>query len=321
MNLRKIIQAFFFTYTVIVGFWFYYYIQQLKNGNYNFPKPASVEGFLPISALMGLKKFLLTGSFDPVHPAGLTIFIGAILMSIIVKKSFCSHICPVGFLSENISKTGFDFRINKWISYFIGSLKYLLLFFFIYAVVLNMSVRQITFFQNSPYNIIADAKMLYFFLNISGTSFIVITALILLTYLFRNFWCRFLCPYGALLGLFSLISPTKIKREEEKCINCRKCKNECPSDIEVFNKQTVYSVNCIGCLDCTTNDVSHKQQCLKAFKSDGTEKYHKNKLSLLAVAIFLSCFIIAYLTGHWNSPISNEQYARFLEIIHQLGHP
>ena len=45
----------------------------------------------------------------------------------------------------------------------------------------------------------------------------------------QNFWCRYLCPYGALLGLTSLLSPLRIRREPAACIDCAKCAKACPS--------------------------------------------------------------------------------------------
>lgn len=320
MRIRKIIQTIFFIYTIVAGIWFYVYINELKNENYNILKPSSVEGFLPISALLGLKRFLLTGIYDPVHPAGLTILIAAIVMSIIVKKSFCSHICPVGFLSELISNAGFKLKINRWISGFLGSLKYILLLFFLYVVFYQMNLQQITFFQNSSYNKIADAKMLYFFLDISATGLMVIMALVLLTYLFKNFWCRFLCPYGALLGVLSWLSPFKIRRENENCIDCKKCREACPSDIEVYNKESIFTVNCIGCRECTKNETAVQQHCLKMISKTRYYGKYENLLSIAAPLIFLLIFIIAYLTGHWNSTVSNEEYARFLNSIRSLSH-
>jgi len=320
VRIRKIIQTIFFIYTIVAGIWFYVYINELKNGNYNILKPSSVEGFLPISALLGLKRFLLTGIYDPVHPAGLTILIAAIVMSIIVKKSFCSHICPVGFLSELISNAGFKLKINRWISGFLGSLKYILLLFFLYVVFYQMNLQQITFFQNSSYNKIADAKMLYFFLDISATGLMVIMALVLLTYLFKNFWCRFLCPYGALLGVLSWLSPFKIRRENENCIDCKKCREACPSDIEVYNKESIFTVNCIGCRECTKNETAVQQHCLKMISKTRYYGKYENLLSVAAPLIFLLIFIIAYFTGHWNSTVSNEEYARFLNSIRSLSH-
>ena len=320
MRIRKIIQTIFFIYTIVAGIWFYVYINELKNENYNILKPSSVEGFLPISALLGLKRFLLTGIYDPVHPAGLTILIAAIVMSIIVKKSFCSHICPVGFLSELISNAGFKLKINRWISGFLGSLKYILLLFFLYVVFYQMNLQQITFFQNSSYNKIADAKMLYFFLDISATGLMVIMGLVLLTYLFKNFWCRFLCPYGALLGVLSWLSPFKIRRENENCIDCKKCREACPSDIEVYNKESIFTVNCIGCRECTKNETAVQQHCLKMISKTRYYGKYENLLSIAAPLIFLLIFIIAYLTGHWNSTVSNEEYARFLNSIRNLSH-
>jgi len=321
LNLRKSIQFIFFIYTLVMGIWFYIYVQQLKQGNYNITKPASVEGFLPISAFMSLKKFLLTGNYDLIHPAGLTIFIAAILMSIIVKKSFCSHICPIGFLSEIISSAGFKIKINRWIAYALSSLKYLLLLFFLNVIIFQMDVEQISLFQESPYNIVAEAKMLYFFLDMSLTGSIIIAFLIVLTYFFKNFWCRFLCPYGALLGIISFFSPFKIKRESDRCINCKQCQGSCPADIDIYNKKTIFAPNCIGCRDCTLSPTALKQHCLKAIKNDKLDKKHKNKLSLLAASIFLLCFAVAYITGNWHSQVTNEEYAYFLNIIHKLAHP
>ena len=55
---------------------------------------------------------------------------------------------------------------------------------------------------------------------------IVIGVIVLLSMFVQNFWCRYLCPYGALLGLVSLLSPVKIRRDKEACIDCGKCTRE-----------------------------------------------------------------------------------------------
>ena len=67
-------------------------------------------------------------------------------------------------------------------------------------------------FMYSPYGLVADVKMLNFFRFMGATGAIVIAALLLLSILIKNFWRRYLCPYGALMGLGALFSPVWIRR-------------------------------------------------------------------------------------------------------------
>ena len=62
--------------------------------------------------------------------------------------------------------------------------------------------------------------MYYFFARISGFALGVILVLAVLSTLVQNFWCRYLCPYGALLGLLSLASPLGVTRARDTCIDC-----------------------------------------------------------------------------------------------------
>ena len=94
-------------------------------------------------------------------------------------------------------------------------------------------------FLDSPYNLVADIRMYYFFADISRFSLMVIGILFLMSLVIRNFWCRYLCPYGALLGIIGLLSLTKIKRNPSSCIDCGKCAKVCPSFIKVDKVHTV----------------------------------------------------------------------------------
>ena len=105
--LRRFVQGFYLLFFVFVGIEFAsFYRQILAGGPVTAYRPPAVEGFLPISALVGLKRFLLTGSYDTVHPAGLTILIAAILSSFFARKVFCSWVCPVGGISRALEWVG-----------------------------------------------------------------------------------------------------------------------------------------------------------------------------------------------------------------------
>lgn len=313
MTQRRYIQLFFFILTLITGIRFYLYINNIIAGNTSVIRPNGVEGFLPISSLMSLKQLLLTGHYDMIHPAGLTLFITILLISIVFKKSFCSSICPVGFVSEMISTLGRNIRINKYISYALLSLKYLILIFFAYTIIYQMNTNSIAYFLNSPYNIVADAKMLDFFLKPSRTTLIVLSTLLVLTLIFTNFWCRFLCPYGALLGAVSVLSPFKVRRSKSDCIDCKRCTNACPMHISVHEKSTIHSTECIGCHECVTN--RHSEKCLTVTKN----KYYRYT-PLIVTGIFFTIIVIAMVAGKWESKVPVGKYKTYIEQINRISH-
>jgi polyferredoxin len=88
---------------------------------------------------------------------------------------------------------------------------------------------------------VADIKMLYFFTDITPFAIWVLVSLVVLSILIRNFCCRYLCPYGALLGILSFLSILKIHRNQETCTNCKKCTRTCPVDIKVHKTRSVIS--------------------------------------------------------------------------------
>ncbi len=109
----------------------------------------------------------------------------------------------IGDFGDKVAKKLFGRKLSlpKFLDYPLRSLKYLILLFFAYAI-FTMSALSLQAFLDAPYNIMSDVKMYYFFAKISQFSLLVIGALFLLSIVIRNFWCRYLCPYGALLGIF-----------------------------------------------------------------------------------------------------------------------
>jgi NAD-dependent dihydropyrimidine dehydrogenase PreA subunit len=71
--------------------------------------------------------------------------------------------------------------------------------------------------------------------------------------LFDRFFCKYLCPMGAFLGIVSKISPHRIVRNEKVCIDCGRCREVCPVTIEVDRLHQVTSAECIECQLCTTS--------------------------------------------------------------------
>lgn len=308
---RTTMQLAFALLCVWIGVEFYLFMQWgMGNGEF-FPRPPGVEGFLPISALMSLKYWMQTGIINEIHPAALFILLAVIGVSFVLKKSFCSWLCPIGTLSESLWMLGKKiFRRNlnvwRWLDYPLRSLKYLLLFFFVYSI-WQMDVPSLENFIYSPYNKVADIKMYQFFADISTFALWTIIVLMLLSVVIKNFWCRFLCPYGALLGIVGWLSPLKITRNKSTCIDCELCTKACPSNIMVHKATRVWSDECMSCMLCvqtcpakTTLDV---RMSAKSARAVPTWVY-----GALVAGVFVAITGLAMLTGNWQNQITKEEY-------------
>lgn len=328
-KIRFLVQTLFALLCIWIGIEFSQFVTYLEsNGATEFStRPPGVEGFLPISAMMSVYYFFVSGNIHPVHPAGFFIFIAIVGMSFAFGKSFCSWMCPVGFLSELIGDFGeqihkkiFKRRIKMWkyLDYVLRSLKYLLLFFFAFSV-FSMSSLALEYFLGDTYNIMSDVKMWYFFAEISRFSLIVIGILFLLSIIYRNFWCRYLCPYGALLGITGLLSPAKIKRNPVSCIDCGLCSKACPSFIKVDKVITVRSDECTSCLNCI--DVCPVKDTLD-LKLVGTEKkIDKKMVAFGVVLLFVAITGLGIMTGNWQNKIPKEVYLELHKNVNSIGHP
>lgn len=322
---RLAVQIGFVLVNIIIGFQFYRFVQAARDGSSGpLPvRPPGVEGYLPISGLMGVLDWIYQGTLNRIHPAATILFLTFVLGAILVRKSFCGWICPVGFLSEMLARLGQagigrNLRIHRWVDIPLRGIKYLLLGFFVWAV-FTMSPEALNGFIQSPYNKVSDIKMLDFFVDISLFAAIVVSVLALASIVVHSFWCRYLCPYGALLGLFSWLSPMKVYRSEAHCTDCGICDRVCPARLPVSRKESISSVECIGCTDCV-------ESCpAPSALHFGTRRraFSPTRVALFVVGIFLVATTIGRFTGHWRSGLSDAEVRQHVERMESLeyGHP
>jgi polyferredoxin len=71
----------------------------------------------------------------------------------------------------------------------------------------------------------------------------------------RKAWCRYLCPIGALLKIFSRVKIGSVRLVNNECIGCGKCNRVCDMQVDVMGDLKacgeVHSSDCIVCLKCT----------------------------------------------------------------------
>jgi len=309
---RFYIQIGFVLITIWIGIEFIVFVNQLETGNeITVSRPPGVEAFLPISALISLKYWVITGIINTIHPSALVLLLIFVGISVFLKKGFCSWICPFGLLSEfltKIHKKIFDrqLKVPRWLDYPLRSLKYLLLLFFAYAVFVEMGEFALKHFIYSPYNRVADIKMLQFFTHMDEMTMWILILLVLFSVAIPYSWCRYLCPYGALLGALSWLSPFKINRNEKTCVDCEECSLVCPSNIAVHKTKTVFSDECHACLQCVDSCPEKDTLYLSAFKNRYKMKRKIYAYSL--VGIFLFGILMANIFDVWHNSISKEEY-------------
>jgi polyferredoxin len=320
---RWIVQGLYLAFLLLVGWEFWrFWSQATGPGPVTASRPPAVEAFLPISALVGLKRLAFTGRWDPVHPAGLAILIAAVVGALAARKSFCGWVCPVGTLSRALEwvgrKTLWRRRwpaVPRWLDLPLSSVKYLLLGFFLYVVLWQMPLPAIEAFQRSPYNVAADAKMLLFFADLSATGGGVLVGLALLSLVVKHAWCRWLCPYGALLGLASYASPLRIVRDTATCNDCGACSRACPVEIPVQHRAQVRSPECTGCLSCVA--AGTVPSCLSVSRNRRVSPW---VVPALCVGILLTAWALAVATGHWTSEVPLEAFRRAYRMAPMLSH-
>ena len=332
--LRKTVQTLFFALNIVIGIQFLFWVRSFEHpGSFEFSRPAGVDGWLPIAGLMNLKYFFATGQIPTVHPAAMFLFMAFLLMSLVLKKTFCSWLCPIGTLSEFLWKFGRkvlhrNFALPKGLDLPLRAPKYLLLGFFAF-IIGAMSAEALDGFMHAPYALVADVKLLHFFLHLGITASVVLVMLVFLSVLVQNFWCRYLCPYGALMGLASMLSPFKIRRDPDACIDCGKCARACPSQLSVDRLVQVRSAECTGCMACVAACSAQNalQFSLPPWRNAAlTQRWMRRAMSPLAVAAFLACILFGFTTyakvsGHWQTDLPRAEYRELIPAADTLGHP
>lgn len=323
--LRRTFQFVFLLLNVWIGIEFYLFVRYYETGGQSAfaARPAGVEGWLPIAALMNLKVLLLTGRVPALHAAGMFLLIAFAAISWLFRKSFCGWLCPVGTISEYLWHLGRrifrrNFRLPRALDIVLRGLKYILLGLFLYAVT-SMSVDAIRAFLDGPYGLVDDVKMLNFFRFLGAAGLIVMALLAAASMLVQNFWCRYLCPYGALMGGLAALGPLRIRRDTNLCIDCGKCARACPSALPVDKLVSIRSAECTGCLECVA-------ACPAAGALFLSTPVRHRRVPAWAVAagvaaLFLAICGYARLTGHWNTNLPARAYFDLIPHANEFHHP
>ncbi|MBN2830372.1 MAG: 4Fe-4S binding protein [Candidatus Cloacimonetes bacterium] len=238
--LRNMIQAIFFVITL--GLIYMIYTGILMLAHQVCPNAAICFG------VEGLKSG--NYAFLPAVIAGLVILISTMFTG----RYFCSYVCFFGTIQEFKYRL---FRKKKRITPKISVL-YEQKLNVVKYIVLAFTIISILFFSIRLYQNLCPAMVITTLNQITWQSIVIIIIFTVVAYFSSRFWCRFLCPFGALMNVFQYfgnlfkIKRLKIQRNMEVCIDCHLCDKVCPMNINISEVEIVQDPNCIHCGECIT---------------------------------------------------------------------
>jgi polyferredoxin len=173
-----------------------------------------------------------------------------VVTTIFWGRLYCGRICAFGALTQLIDAvvpSRFRVNIPVTLERRAGYIKYGILFA---AVGYYLLTREIGF-----YRYIEPFWMFTF--QASTALWIGLGVLLIASIFVRNLYCRFLCPFGAALGLLSMLTVFKIKRWSE-CSTCQLCEKTC--EWGAIRKRQIILAECVRCDDCERL-YDDKQKC------------------------------------------------------------
>ncbi len=250
-SVRSIIQIIFLVITYLIG------LRHIMPGESS--KGGAFDAFCPFGGIETLLPFLATGqTLKTTNLLTFAMLIGVLGVSLLAGRAFCGWICPVGTLQDFLadltrrftgekkhvrgkkSKSRFPVRLSPKLNPWLRSLKYL---------ILGIVILASTWAVYPPLREICPARALFSFQLTTPLLISVLIVFIVTSMLNKRFWCKYLCPFGAVLAIFNKIAPLRLVANQSSCTTCGRCATECPMDIQNV-PENLRSAECIQCLEC-----------------------------------------------------------------------
>lgn len=251
--IRKIVQWFFFLLIALIAI-----NHTLAESGSAIPilSSASLHAVCPFGGVETLYTLAASGLLvKKVHASALVLAGLSLLLAIFFGPVFCGWICPLGTVQEWVSKLGrklFRRRYNHFVPTKLDNLlRYARYGILVWVLYVTATSGTLIFEAYDPY----FALFNFWSSEVAPTALLILAATLMLSVFVERPWCKYACPYGAVLGLTNLFRVFSIKRAASTCKADGACSIMCPMNIPVDNKNMVRDHQCISCLECTSEAI------------------------------------------------------------------
>lgn len=267
MDIKKI------RYLILTIFLVLFSFITIKHYVFGGENSGSVDAFCPFGGIEAFFTLIKTGHFIPrILSSSLILGIAVLITIIFFKKGFCGWICPFGTVQEFLGKLKTKKLVikKKYLKFdqYGKYIKYIILIWILIGTAITGTLVYrgydpfMTFFHFGKGVLWAVESAEDFKLHLF--SFLLTIGVLIGAIFINRFFCRYLCPLGATMNLFTKLGLTKITRNKKNCNGCKKCDKVCPMSVKVHDVNFINDVECINCNLCV-NGCPKKSLSIKIF--------------------------------------------------------
>ncbi len=177
-------------------------------------------------------------------------------LTLLLGRFFCGWVCAMGSIGDLLTAIRNGLKIKELkmegsADQKLKAVKYILLLFaIIFIWVLQIVAIPQGLNPLDAFGVLVSLNNWDLLLSTFLIATILLAAVLVISFFVPRFFCRYLCPTGALLSLLSLPRMLTIKKPRENCRNCTLCTQNCPMAIPLYKTDKSRSGECIECGQC-----------------------------------------------------------------------